>query len=148
MTQQTISEVREALSDGVIDGLTGTEARALLKQARDAHLSDLETIARVAHEEADRRSYCSIYDDIFAAVAEQTTVALPTRAQKRDHLVRVDVTYPVQIYVSAVDEEAAKEEAIAALPRTSNYLLDDYGVNGGNAARSAAVLTAVSAEAV
>lgn len=108
----TQAELDEALSKARAEYHASGETRiaavrSLLEQARDRHREDIATIGARLQQEAKERGWCSDYDGAIESLNRDLHVELP----RREREYTVTVTARVEITVSAVDEDAAREAA-------------------------------------
>lgn len=108
----TQAEVDAMLSQARADYHNATEVRlgqlrADLDAAQEKHRADIATIGERLQREAKDRSWCSEYDRAIEELNRDLHVELPPR--EREYT--VTVTARVDITVSAVDEDAAREAA-------------------------------------
>lgn len=85
------------------------DARRATQQAQIRHDNDVATIGEALLEEAERRDWCSEFDEFVADINEKLHVPLPRRIKDWDVYVPVEVT--VRVSVSAISEEDARAEA-------------------------------------
>ena len=76
-----------------------------LQRARDEHAADITLIGETLMEEAERRQWCSEYDQVVEQLNRRLNIELERR------ITSYDVTYTVRITVEARDEDDARSMA-------------------------------------
>ena len=89
-----------------LDAMGAYELRNLVEAAQVAHVTDIQLLADTANALAERRGYCSTYDEVVAELEGVSSVPFPAR--KRTWT--VSVTVPVYITLASVQIEAATLE--------------------------------------
>lgn len=111
------------------------DAKRATQQAQIRHENDIATIGEALLEEAERRGWCSDFDEFVSDVNEKLYASLPRRIKDFD--VYVEVIARVRVSVSAADEDEARSEAygswrerwdgeFAAEAISNGSVLDDY----------------------
>ena len=103
-----ISNLRDTLAR-VVEERENARGRASL--ASRHHAEDLQRLSAAANAEADRRGYCSEWDEISRAIVETLHRSEEWTYRERSYRVDVPVTIVTGVYVNATDEEAAVENA-------------------------------------
>ena len=89
--------------------------RRELADARNKHIKDIEIIGEALLREAERRNWCSEYDEVVDNINARLSVPLPERNQERSYTVTWTETYTVTVprsyMTDALDADAAIEHA-------------------------------------